>query len=102
HNTTSVTAPAFTGATAPTGSTVTIFSDGVQVGSGTAAAYTSASGITISTPLGDGAHTITAKASDGFGNTSAASSGLSVTIDSAVPVSASVTAPVDRSTYQAV
>src|SRR2546429_6731153 len=41
--------------------------------------------------LGSGSHTITAKATDAAGNTSAASGGLSVTIDTAAP--AAPTAP---------
>src|SRR5207245_1059067 len=70
-NITNVTPPAFTG-TAEAGSTVTIFDGATQVGSGTAAAYASP-GITTSA-LTQGAHSITAKATDAAGNTSAASS----------------------------
>src|SRR5437879_1076801 len=68
---------------AEAGSTVTIFSDGVQVGSGTAAAY--ATGITITTALTDGTHSITAKATDAAGNVSLASTALSITIDTTAP-----------------
>src|SRR5205823_2650461 len=78
-NLTNDTTPAFTG-TAEAGSTVTIYSDDVQVGSGTAAAYGSAGGITITTPLSNGTHTITATATDTAGNVSAASGALNVGI----------------------
>src|SRR5207247_3460514 len=45
-NITNITRPAFTGG-AEAGSTVTIFSDGAPVGAGTATAYASSAGITI-------------------------------------------------------
>src|SRR5262249_42171083 len=85
-NVTNVAAPTFTG-TAETGSTVTLFSDGVAVGSGvaTGGGYS----ITVST-LSDGTHDITAQAMDAAGNSGPASSPLSVTIDTAAPVAPSV------------
>ena len=76
-NITNVTLPTFTG-TATTGSTVTIYSDSVAVGSGVAAA--NAYSITITTPLTNGTHTIIAK----IGSISSPSS-LSVTIDTVAP-----------------
>src|SRR5205823_8581538 len=81
---TNVTIPGFTGV-AEAGSTVAIFSDGVQVGSGPAATYAAVGGITITTSLSNGTHSITAKATDPSGNVSAASSALSVTIDTTAP-----------------
>ena len=80
-NITSVTAPTF-GGTAETGSTVTILSDGVAVGSGVATS--SIYSITTST-LSNGVHAITATATDAAGNVSTTSAGLSVTIDSTAP-----------------
>jgi len=79
---TNVTTPTFTG-TAEAGSTVTIYSDGVAVGSGTAAGGTYT--IAATTALTTGTHSITAKATDAAGNTSAASGGLSVKIDATAP-----------------
>jgi len=81
-NLTNVTTPTFTG-TAESGSTVTIYSDGVAVGTGTAT--NGAYSIAATTALTTGTHSITAKATDAAGNTSAASSGLSVKIDATTP-----------------
>jgi hypothetical protein len=72
--------PTFDG-TAEDGLTVTIYSDGIAVGSGIAVGgYYS---VTTS-PLADGVHIITATATDGFG-VSAQSGGLAVTIDTTLP-----------------
>jgi hypothetical protein len=73
--------PTFTG-TAEAGSTVKIFSDGAQVGTGpaTGGAYS----ITTN-PLSDGAHSITATATDAVNNVSPPSGALSVTIDTTRP-----------------
>ena len=92
-NITNIAAATFTG-TAEAGSTVTIFSDGVAVGSGVAADGNYS--ITTSA-LADGPHSITAKATDTAGNTSAASAGLSVTIDTtaAAPSAPDLTAATD-------
>jgi hypothetical protein len=58
--------------------------DGVtQVGSHTVSGGTYS--FALSTPLGDGSHTITAKAVDAAGNVSAASSGLTITVDTTPP-----------------
>ena len=80
-NVTTDTTPIFTG-TAEAGSTVRIFSDGVQVGSGpaTGGAYS----ITTSV-LSSGTHSITATATDAAGNVSPSSGALSVTIDTTAP-----------------
>src|SRR5204862_241814 len=67
-NNTNIAAATYTG-TAEAGSTVTIYSDGVAVGSGVAAGGNYS--ITTSA-LVDGTHSITAKAVDTAGNTSAA------------------------------
>ena len=75
------TTPTFTG-TAEASSTVTIYSDGVAVGSGTATG--GAYSITISA-LSSGTRAITAKATDAAGNSSAVSAALNVIIDTAAP-----------------
>jgi hypothetical protein len=82
-NLTSNTTPIFTG-TAEAGSTVTLYdTDGTTVlGSATA---TGGNWSITSSTLGEGAHTITAKATDAAGNVSSASSGLAVTIDTTAP-----------------
>ena len=84
-NNTNVAAATFTG-TAEAGSTVTIFSDGVAVGSGVA---TGGNYSITTSALADGPHSITAKATDTAGNASAASAALSVVIDTAAPAAPS-------------
>ena len=69
--------------TAESGATVTIYSDGVAVGSGVATGGNYS--IALGTALADAAHSITAKASDAAGNTGVASGVLTLTIDTAVP-----------------
>ena len=74
-------------------STVKLYdTDGTTV-LGTATANGSGSWSIVSSSLSDGAHTITAKAVDGAGNTSAASSGRAITIDTTAPTSAIVVTP---------
>jgi hypothetical protein len=92
-NVTNVTTPTFSG-TAEAGSTVTIFSDGVAVGSGVA---TSGSYNITTSALSQATHSITAKATDAAGNVSLASAGLSVTIDTtaAAPSAPDMTAATD-------
>jgi hypothetical protein len=80
-NITKFNTPTFTGAAAPNAA-ITVFSDGVSVGTGTADASGNWS-ITTSA-LVDGAHSITATAANAFG-TSPASAGLDVTIDTSAP-----------------
>ncbi len=78
---TNVTTPTVTG-TAEAGSTVTLYLDGVSVET------TTASGVgawTITTPtVSQGNHTLTARAVDTAGNTSAASASLALTVDTTV------------------
>ncbi|WP_143218430.1 Ig-like domain-containing protein, partial [Acidovorax sp. T1m] len=85
---TNVTTPTFTG-TAEAGATVTLYdTNGVTV-LGTAVATGGVWSITSST-LAQGAHTLTAKATDAAGNVSSASVGLTVTIDTTAPAAPSV------------
>jgi hypothetical protein len=92
-NLTNVTTPTFTG-TAETGTTVKIFGDGVQIGSGTApgGVYT----ITASS-LSDGTRNITATATDAANNVSSSSGALRMTINTTPPTVA-VTSPADGAT----
>ena len=74
--------PTFTGA-APVGMTITVYANGVSIGS----TVTGAGGVWSVTPvaaLGDGVHAITAVASNANG-ASPASPGVNVTIDTAAP-----------------
>ncbi|HEX2178587.1 MAG TPA: Ig-like domain-containing protein [Actinomycetota bacterium] len=80
-NVTGTAAPTFTG-TAEPDSTVKLYAGLVQVGNGVAAG--GSYNIQV-TKLADGQHTITATATDAAGNLSAASTGLTVTIDTAAP-----------------
>ncbi|QDW42164.1 phosphoesterase [Bradyrhizobium sp. KBS0727] len=72
--------------TAQAGSSVTLYdTNGTTVlGTGTANATTGAFSITTSV-LADGAHSISARATDGIGNTSVASTAYQVTIDTDAP-----------------
>jgi hypothetical protein len=81
-NITNVTTPIFTG-TAETGSTVTIYVDGNSVGTTTATGGNWS--FTPGSALGEGAHTVTATATDTAGNVSPVSGGLSITIDATAP-----------------
>jgi hypothetical protein len=82
-NITKVNTPTFTG-TAAVGTTVSILSDGVSVGS----AATSGTGTysVVTSLLADGSHVITAQTKDAAGTLSPASAGLTVTIDTVAPV----------------
>ncbi|WP_395814992.1 adventurous gliding motility protein AgmC [Archangium minus] len=87
-------APVISG-TAEPGSTVTVIIDGVEVGT----AQTDASGnwsYTPATPLTEGPHTVTVRATDAAGNTSEGSAGHSFTIvqDSAAPDTTITSGPV--------
>ncbi|MDP3057336.1 MAG: Ig-like domain-containing protein [bacterium] len=83
--------PSFNG-TAEAGSTVKLYDGATEIGNGTATGGGAWS--IISTLLVDGAHTITATATDAAGNTSGASESLSVTIDTElVALSLTSTAP---------
>ena len=87
-NLTNVATPTFTG-TMPTGNigaTITIYANGVAVGTGTDSANT----YTITTSaLSDGTYTITAVSSDAAGNHSAASNPLTIKIDTLSPAAPS-------------
>ncbi len=83
---TNVVAPTFKG-TAEPGSTVEAFSDVAgSLGTVAADATTGAWSIVSIVSLADGAHNITATATDAASNTSVASAALAVTIDTSVPV----------------
>ncbi|OZI61960.1 Ig-like domain-containing protein [Bordetella genomosp. 11] len=89
-NITNTSTPMFTG-TAESGSTVTLYdTDGTTV-LGTATATGGVWSITT-TALGQGSHTITARATDAAGNTGTASSGLTVQIDTTAPTTTVATA----------
>jgi len=92
-NITKVTLPKFTG-TATAGTTVNIYSDGVQVGSGTIT--NGAYSITLTTALAEGTRSITAKAINGT-TTSAASGALGVAVDLTAPAVA-ISAPANSAT----
>ena len=86
-NITKTVRPDFTGVATP-GNTVTLY-DGTTV-IGTASANATTGKWTInSTKLADGVHSITATAADKFGNLSAASPAMSVTIDTVAPAAPS-------------
>ncbi len=85
------TTPTVTG-TAEPGSTVTVTVDGTVAGMVTASASGDWSFIRA-TPLGQGAHTVTATARDAAGNTSAPSALRSFTVDSVAPASPVLIAP---------
>ena len=95
---TSSTNPTLTG-TAESGSIVTLYdSDGVTV-LGSTTATGGVWSITTST-LSPGSHTLTAKSVDAAGNTSVASSGLTVLVDTTAPAVSGVTLPANG-TYKA-
>jgi hypothetical protein len=76
---TNVTLPTFTG-TALAGNTVTLFDGTTVVGTAVASAAGQWS-ITATSKFADGVHKITAQASDGYGDVSAMSAALAVTVD---------------------
>ncbi len=86
-NITKVTTPTFIGS-AEAGTTVTLFKGGSALGT----AKASAGGIWSikSAALADGSHVITARASDPAGNLGIPSAGLTVTVDTAAPVTSPV------------
>jgi len=84
-NVTSDNTPTVSGAGAEPGSTVTLYdSDGTTV-LGTTTADGAGAWTITSSALSNGVHTLTAKVTDGAGNTGAASTPLSVTIDTTAP-----------------
>ncbi|MEO1401710.1 MAG: Ig-like domain-containing protein [Cyanobacteria bacterium J06635_1] len=91
-NITASTTPALTG-TAEANSTVTVTSD-VDGVIGSAIANGSGNWAIVASTLAAGGHSITATATDSFGNVSTASGALSITVDTAAPtVAISSTAP---------
>jgi Bacterial Ig-like domain/Bacterial Ig domain len=87
-NITSIVAPTFTG-NADAGDTVTLYDGTTVIGTGIGTAGGTWS-ITAST-LANGAHGITATATDSLGNVSVSSSVLSVTIDTVAPAAPQIT-----------
>jgi MYXO-CTERM domain-containing protein len=88
--------PAYSG-TAEPGSTVTIFVDGVSVGTTTADAAGNWT-FTPSAPLADGSHTVSATAEDAAGNTSPQSATNTFTVDTTAPAQPVVLTPAHNST----
>src|SRR5207253_3180461 len=82
-NITNNTTPVFSGSGAEAGATVTLFDTNGTTVLGTATADALGNSPTTSSTLSSGSHTLTAKQTDIAGNTSAASAGLAVTIDTA-------------------
>ncbi|WP_426708434.1 BapA/Bap/LapF family large adhesin [Enterobacter cloacae complex sp. 280C5] len=80
--------PTLTG-TAEAGATVTIFDNGVQIG--TAVATGGAWSFTPSTPLADGSHNLTFSATDAVGNASAQTGGYTINVDATAPVVPAIT-----------
>ena len=80
-------------------STVLIFDGATQIGTTTAASTgTGAWSFTPTTALSEGAHSITAKARDAAGNTSPASTAISITIDTTPPAAPAITSPATGTT----
>ncbi len=91
-NITNVTTPVFSGSGAEAGATVTLYDTNGTTVLGSAIADGLGNWSITSTPLTGGSHTLTAKQTDLAGNTSVASAGLAVTIDTAAPAVAITTA----------
>lgn len=85
-NITSNNTPTVSGAGAEPGSTVTLYDTNGTTVLGTATADSSGNWSVTTSALADGTHTLTAKVTDTAGNVGAASSSLTVTIDSTAPV----------------
>src|SRR4029079_3864480 len=80
---TNITTPTFTGSGAEAGATVTLYDTNGTTVLGTGVADGSGNWSITSSLLADGDHTLTATRTDIAGNTSLASAGLTVTIDTA-------------------
>src|SRR4029078_13698809 len=80
-NITSNTTPVFTGGGAEAGATVTLFDTNGTTVLGTGLADASGNCSIASSTLAAGGHTLTARQTDIAGNTSVASAGLAITID---------------------
>jgi MYXO-CTERM domain-containing protein len=87
--------PAYSG-TAEPGSTVTVFVDGVAVGTTTADAAGNWT-VTSTTALPEGPHTVNANAEDALGNTSPSSAPNTFTVDTTAPAAPVVTTPANGS-----
>ncbi|GFE73806.1 Ig-like domain-containing protein [Novosphingobium sp. TCA1] len=87
--------PTFRGTGEP-GATVTVFDNGTRIGTATVGADGNWS-FTPSTPLGDGAHSLTFTATDAAGNQSAATAPFGFTVDTGVPAAPTVN-PTDGTT----
>jgi hypothetical protein len=87
--------PTFSG-TAEASSTITV-TEGLSTLCASFATVGGAWSCTLITPLADGSHTVTAIASDAAGNTSAASSGRTFTVDTAAPATPTVSSPLPGS-----
>src|SRR5690606_28471116 len=94
-NLTRDTTPTFTG-TAEANSTVAVISDRDGTLGTTTASGDGDWTFTDATPLSDGAHSITATAEDGVGNTSPASAALAITIDTTSPTVSNDTVATDE------
>src|SRR5258705_4131545 len=96
-NITKNTTPVFTGSGAEVGATVTLFDTNGTTVLGTGVADASGNWSITSLALSSGSHTLTAKQTDIAGNTSVASAGLVVTIDTtaAAPSAPDLTAATD-------
>src|SRR5205814_1606752 len=84
-NITNVTTPHFSGSGAEAGATVTLYDTNGTTVLGTAIANGSGNWTITSSALTDGVHTLTVKETDIAGNTSTASTGLAVTVDTTAP-----------------
>lgn len=83
-------APVLASGSAEAGATLRVFEAGAQVGADAVAAEGGA--WSASLPLAEGAHVLTATATDPAGNTSAASEAISVLVDCTAPAAPTVTA----------
>src|SRR6185369_9411780 len=101
-NITSNTTPVFTGGGAEAGATVTLFDTNGTTVLGTGLADASGNWSITSSTLAAGNHTLTARQADIAGNTSVASAGLAITIDTAAaaPSAPDMTAATDTGTSQ--
>jgi Domain of unknown function (DUF4347)/Bacterial Ig-like domain/Cadherin domain len=91
-NTTNVTAPTITGGGAEPGATVTLYDTDCLTVLGTTTADGLGNWSVLSSALSDGTHTLTTKVTDSAGNTSIASAGLALTVDTTAPTGMSLSA----------
>src|SRR5207237_374413 len=93
-NVTKNTTPVFTGSGAEAGATVTLFDTNGTTVLGSAVADASGNWSTASSPLAGASHTLPPNPAHIAGNTSAASAGLAVTIDTTAPTETSAIASI--------